>query len=69
MQAYTQVAMQADTHKRTKKDKRGYLDVGWGTQPQQLVLYFVLSIPYSITYSFYLCCCFRICMYVSYMLL
>ena len=34
-----------------------------------LVLYFVLSVLYSITRSFYSCCSFRICMCVWYMLL
>ena len=35
MQAYAQVTMQAHTHTNELKDKRGYLDVDWRTQPQR----------------------------------
>jgi len=33
IQAYTQVAKQ--THIKELKEKRGYLEMGWRTQPQQ----------------------------------
>jgi len=33
IQAYTQVVKH--THTKELKEKRGYLEIGWGTQPQQ----------------------------------
>jgi len=37
IQAYTQLAKQ--THTKELKEKRGYLEMGWRTQPQQHNVY------------------------------
>jgi len=37
---------QANTHTKELKEKRGYLDMGWGTQPQHSIEEYTLSALY-----------------------
>ena len=45
IQAYTQVVKQ--THAKQLKEKRGYLEIGWRTQPQQYVIKAAIIFSYT----------------------